>query len=92
MPPPIPVTQAVEGLKWSSKDSGGAVYLTPTQNLAMKSALITETMKKKYKEEVPSDYSNPAVSTEKLNVCKVQLNVCSNQHEGNVPKMVHEET
>ena len=59
LPPSIPVTQGVGGLKWSSKDSGGAVYLTLTQNLAMKSALITETMKKKYKEEVPYDYSNP---------------------------------
>ena len=30
------------------------------------SALITEKLKKKYNEEVPYDYSNPAVSTEKL--------------------------
>ena len=62
----IPVTQAVGGLKWSSKDSGGAIYLTLSQNRAMKSALITETMKKKYKEEVSYAYSNPAVSTETL--------------------------
>ena len=50
----------------SNKDSGGAVYLTLAQNLAMKSALITVTTKKKYKEEVLYDYSNPAVSTETL--------------------------
>ena len=64
LPPPIPVTQAAGGLKLSNKVSGGAVYLTLSQNLAMKSALITENMKKKYKEEVSYDYSNPAVSTE----------------------------
>ena len=40
--PPIHAKQAVGDLKWSSKDSGGAVYLTLTQILATKNALITE--------------------------------------------------
>ena len=48
------------------KHSGGAVYLTPTQDLAMMSALITEKLKIKYNEEVPYDCSNPAVSTDML--------------------------
>ena len=60
MPPLFPLH------KWSSKDIGGAVYLTLTQNLAMTSALITEKLKKKYNGEVPYDYSNPAVSTKTL--------------------------
>ena len=65
LPPPIPLSQSVSGLKWAKSDSSGAIYLSLTQNLAMRDTLKTESMSKKFK-DIPYDYSNPAVSPETL--------------------------
>ena len=39
LPPPIPVIQTAEGLKWAQNDARGASYLSLCQNLTKKDAL-----------------------------------------------------
>ena len=55
--------------------------VTLTQNLAMKRALMTKTMRKKHKEEGPGllKYSCVNRNAEEANVYKVQFYACSNQ-------------
>ena len=62
LPPPIPVTQTESGLKWMQNDSGGAVYLSLHQNIAMKDSLKPASARNKYPVEITYD-SNPAVDS-----------------------------
>ena len=73
LPPPIPIVQTTDGLKWVTDDKG-ATYLTLCQNLAMKDAVAPPSTVKKYKQGgIPYDYSNPAVNKGdviKKRICK----------------------
>ena len=65
VPPPIPVVQTQTELKWASNDTG-ATYLTLSQNVTMKDALQPESARKKYLNEMPYDFSNPAVDSDTM--------------------------
>jgi len=51
--PPISVTQTDTGLKWVQNDSGGAVYFSLHQNLAMQDSLKPASARNKYPVEIP---------------------------------------
>ena len=46
--------------------AGGANYLTLHQNLAMKIALRPAVTRRKYPNEIPYDYSNPAIDNDTM--------------------------
>ena len=60
LPPPVPVVQTRNYLKWVLDDKG-ATYLTLHQNQAMKDQLRPAATLRKYPGEVLYDFSNPAV-------------------------------
>ena len=71
LPPPLPITHTANGIEWA-KDDKDATYLSSYQNMALRSTLTTDRIKKKHPKGVAYDFSCPVLSQDviKQRICQ----------------------